>query len=302
MTFYNLTLLSSPNPIKNYEEISKSKRSYKATLYGTDSSKSNTYNIIKKCYKSYEANKDHLEDMVAYADFKADEKDALLHCYNGNTKRVRALKESILKKQNIYYRTKCAYCGLNETKYMDHYLPKDDFPEFAIHSYNLVPCCSYCNEKKSTHFLDANGFRKVYNPYFEKIEEQPILECRIECLETSLKSNLIIRENTDNKVCSNHLATLGLIKRYEEQLPRKISTIIFDLMVSYEENGIDSTDAKRVMNRKLEEVERIQGHNSLDALIHRAYLKIDLLFEIDYLKRVYNKLVPSTKSKSTSVI
>ncbi|MDQ7860344.1 HNH endonuclease [Peribacillus frigoritolerans] len=53
----------------------------------------------------------------------------------------------------MYYRTKCAYCGIGDTNYMDHYLPKDDFPEYSIHSYNLVPCCSYCNEKKSKLFF-----------------------------------------------------------------------------------------------------------------------------------------------------
>ncbi|MDT8860989.1 hypothetical protein N0O92_12170 [Alkalihalobacillus sp. MEB130] len=290
MTFYNLTLLSFPTPIMKYKEISKSKYKYKEILYGTDALKSRTYNIINECYNVYESNKDHLENINAYPDFETSEKEALLHCYTGNTKLVRELKTAIISQQNVFYRNNCAYCGLNETKYMDHYLPKDIFPEYAIHYYNLVPCCSYCNEKKSGYVIDENRNRKVYNPYFENVGEQLILECKLQCEENTISTRLVIKEDVENQVYKNHVVTLGLIERYEEQIPRKLATIIFELIVGYEENGIDTAGAKRVMNRKLSEAERLQGYNSLDALIYRAYLKSDSLFNVGYLKSVYFKL------------
>lgn len=305
MTFYKLTLLSSSNPFTKYEEIAKSKHKYKTILYGTESSKSltysRTYNIVKQCYKSYATIKEHLEDMVAYPNFEPYEKEALLHCYNGNTKLVKELKEDIIKKQNIYYRSKCAYCGIGDTNYMDHYLPKDDFPEYSIHSYNLVPCCSYCNEKKSKLFLDKEGFRKIFNPYFEDVGDQPIINCSLECLETSIKSHLELREDVNIKVWLNHLSTLDLIRRYEAELPRVLSSIMFDIIVNYEENGVDSDGAKRVMKRKLVETEQIQGHNSLDAIVYRAFLEIDRLFDINYLRKVYFKMVRSAIPPSSSV-
>ncbi len=299
LTFYNLNLLTSPLPFKNYENISISKHKYKKILYGSEIKKSRTYNIIKKCYVDYETNKEQLEKVTPYDNFSKKTKEALLHCYTGNTKLIRNLKQAIIDNQNVFYRGTCAYCGLNETKYMDHYLPKDDFPEFSILSYNLVPCCSYCNEKKSKNFLDNTGERKIFNPYFEKAEETPIINCKLVCLESILKFSIELRDNVSNKVFLNHLVTLGLIKRYEEQLPRIIASIIFDLIVNFDETNISIKKAKKVMDRKLKETESIQGNNSLLALVYRAFLEQDQLFDVDYLRKIYFKLRTSKKSRST---
>lgn len=296
MVFCKLTLLSTEEPINIYEEIAKSKHTYKSILYGTDSTKSSTYKIVKDCYSSYETNKDKLENISPYPSFNISQKEALLHCYTGNTKKVKSLKNAIISSQNIYYRTKCAYCGIGDSKYMDHYLPKDDFPEYSIHSYNLVPSCSYCNEKKSKLFLDADGVRKIFNPYFELIEDIPILKCDLICSDTTLKSKLKLMDDLNNKVWKNNLDTLDIITRYEAELPRVLTSIMFDIIVNFEENGIDPDGAKRVLRRKLKECEQIQGFNSLDAVVFRAYLEHEELFDINYIRKIYISLRNSSET------
>jgi len=288
MTFHKLNLLSSIEPFINYEEIAKSKhKKYREVLYGTDEVKTQTYTNVKNCYELYETHKEYLERVVPFTNFNSTEKEALLHCYTGNTKAVRELRNAIIKNQNIHYTTKCAYCGIGDTNYLDHYLPKDNFPEYAVHSHNLVPCCSYCNEKKSMLFLDGDGIRKIFNPYFEEVGEEPIINCTLECLETTLKGHLIIRDDIDNQVWLNHLSTLDLIRRYQNELPRVLCTIMYDIMVVCDEVGEDFTGSKRVINRKLKEIERIQGRNSLEAIVYRAYLEVDQLFDMKYLRKVY---------------
>lgn len=300
MTFYKLNILSSVEPFEKYEQIAKSKYKYKSILYGTDSLKSKIFTNVKNCYDLYETNKEHLENVVPFAEFSSAEKEALLHCYTGNTKLVRELRDDIINNQNIYYRSKCGYCGLGDTNYLDHYLPKDDFPEYAIHSHNLVPCCSYCNEKKSTLFLDENGFRKIFNPYFEDVGEQPIISCTLECLDTTIKSHLTIRKDIDNQVWINHLSTLDLINRYKNELPRVLCSIMFDIIANFEEASRDFKGSKRVINRKLREAEKIQGYNSLEAIVYRAYLEVDQLFNIEYLRKVYFKMARSLRSQCSS--
>ena len=51
---------------------------------------------------------------------------------------------------------KCCYCeeligvGCNEM-HVDHYHDKDDYPDEVVEWKNLLPSCSHCNKKKSTH-------------------------------------------------------------------------------------------------------------------------------------------------------
>lgn len=294
MTFYKLNLLSEIEPFEKYEEIAKSKQiKYRNVLFGTDSVKNQTYSNVKECYELYETHKESLERVVPYGRFDPTEKEALLHCYTGNTKSVRKLREAIIENQNIHYTTKCAYCGLSDTNYLDHYLPKDDFPEYAVHSHNLVPCCSYCNEKKSNRFLDRDGVRKVFNPYFEEVGEEPIIICILECSDTTVKGYLTVRSDIDNQVWLNHLSTLDLIRRYQNELPRILCTIMYDIMAIFTEFDENFNGSKRVINRKLKEIERIQGRNSLEAVVYRAYLEVDQLFDGKYLKEVYGEMTNS---------
>lgn len=291
MTFYKLNLLSSIEPFEKYQQIAKSKKKkYREIVYGTSNGRSETFIIVKECYDSYEMNKEHLENIVPFNGFDTFEKEALLHCYTGNTKLVRELRNEIIENQNIYYSTKCAYCGLSDTNYLDHYLPKDKFPEYAVHSHNLVPCCSYCNEKKSTLFLDDDNNRKIFNPYFEEVGGEPIINCTLECLDTTVKSNLTIRQDIDNPVWLNHLSTLNLIRRYQAELPRILCSIMLDILLNFEEVGRDFKGSKRVIDRKLRETESIQGDNSLEAIVYRAYLEVDQLFDIEYLRKVYKEM------------
>lgn len=61
----------------------------------------------------------------------------------------------------------CGEAGTPET--LDHYLPKDEFPEFSILLLNLVPMCSRCQEAKGTKFETDKGLKKFIHPYFDQI-------------------------------------------------------------------------------------------------------------------------------------
>ena len=68
--------------------------------------------------------------------------------------------------------TVCPYCNRNfinvteeaNTSQLDHFLPKNEYPLFALCFYNLIPSCYGCNNKKSTS--------KFYiSPYDESITD-----------------------------------------------------------------------------------------------------------------------------------
>ncbi|WP_431129670.1 HNH endonuclease [Variovorax paradoxus] len=104
------------------------------------------------------------------------EKDDLLHCYESTAKALEELKTLITERQADGIRDFCPYCGIGAPRQFDHYLPKVEFPEFSVHSYNLVPCCGSCNGLKGETWLQSNGARVLINFYIDSLPTAPMLE------------------------------------------------------------------------------------------------------------------------------
>ena len=60
----------------------------------------------------------------------------------------------------------CPMCGGKGPRTIDHYLPKDWYPEFAVLSYNLVPSCGTCNSKRGSYNRPQQP-HPVLHPYFD---------------------------------------------------------------------------------------------------------------------------------------
>jgi len=102
--------------------------------------------------------------------------DAMEHCYAGNTKARTAMLEDLLdqikQEPNL-----CPYCLLRQPTSLDHFLPKDFYPEFSVLGWNLVWVCDPCNRKKGNRFVDAP--RQVINPYFDAIPDTALLHANV---------------------------------------------------------------------------------------------------------------------------
>lgn len=70
----------------------------------------------------------------------------------------------------------CPMCGSLGTGTLDHLFPKEDYPEFAVYSKNLVPACD-CNIKRRTNIKDGN--RRVLHPYYDNVLSQRLISCDI---------------------------------------------------------------------------------------------------------------------------
>lgn len=63
---------------------------------------------------------------------------------------------------------KCPYCaGIGEVANLDHYLPKSKFAFYSVMPNNLIPCCSYCNNRKKDFFTTERG-KQPLHPYLDK--------------------------------------------------------------------------------------------------------------------------------------
>lgn len=75
----------------------------------------------------------------------------------------------------------CPMCGSMHSGTLDHYLPKNGYPIFAVFSKNLVPACK-CNSKRSETLVGVNPGERVLHPYFDDCLGERLLSARFEDL------------------------------------------------------------------------------------------------------------------------
>jgi len=98
---------------------------------------------------------------------------ALIHCYEGSTKDWDAMRTDFLASLTPTARAICPYCLIREPESWDHFLPKEQFPEYAVLLVNLIYVCGRCNRKKGEYLVGQP--RAVLNPYFDDIPEHTAL-------------------------------------------------------------------------------------------------------------------------------
>lgn len=74
----------------------------------------------------------------------------------------------------------CPACGEDGTpNTLDHYLPKESYPELSIAPHNLSPMCDICQGEKSDQTLDGQNRRLFLHPYFDNFLHAQVVVLRI---------------------------------------------------------------------------------------------------------------------------
>jgi len=130
---------------------------------------------LKTSYKNYadRFDKNNLEALVADGIFTAHKAD-LLSLYSYQFSVIKALRLEIQREQPQAIRYTCQHCTLTSNESLDHFVPKDEFPEFAMNPLNLLPCCIKCNQHKS-HVWRKSGNRKALNLYLDVLPAEQYL-------------------------------------------------------------------------------------------------------------------------------
>lgn len=74
----------------------------------------------------------------------------------------------------------CPMCGSMLSGTLDHILPKNTYPEFAVFSQNLVQAC-LCNTVRSETLIGACNER-ILHPYFDECLSERLIEANLEDL------------------------------------------------------------------------------------------------------------------------
>lgn len=91
-------------------------------------------------------------------------KTALINLYNSAN--VDNERKYICQIREDHRSQCCPMCGRPGADTIDHILPKDEYPQFALLSKNLVPCCERCNRVKNKAIPSSSKSRYLH-PYYD---------------------------------------------------------------------------------------------------------------------------------------
>ncbi|WP_394670882.1 HNH endonuclease [uncultured Acinetobacter sp.] len=183
------------------------------------------------------------------------------HCENdaialGNVtkKELRAVYSShfvpATKPARIYYDQlislaplgKCPYCGVGYASTLDHYLPKNKFPQLSVTPLNLIPSCKDCNTGKKTSFPTTFRAQSLH-PYFDHdnfIEDQWLYANVIETTPAIIDYCVIPPShwNEDDKArVHTHFNDFDLKLKYSIEASNQIAVLRDSLLYAWDSNG-----------------------------------------------------------------
>ena len=135
----------------------------------------------------------------------------------------------------------CPFCAHRDVDSIDHYLPKDIYPQYSISPINLVPVCSHCNGIKRTNGFD-NEFNVLIHPYFNDIDMAKWLFCKIiesdPIAFTFYVNPPLVWDETLQRRIKYHFNLLELNKLYSSQASREFRSRQNQIIKEYSRNGI----------------------------------------------------------------
>ncbi len=142
----------------------------------------------------------------------------------------------------------CPLCAHRIASSIDHYLPKDYFPELSVVPMNLIPCCADCNRIKHSYY-PAEAGEQILHPYFHRLGSERWLDADIEYLHAG---PVLVYRITAPESWSSDLASC--VETHASRL---------DLFLLYSElGGVEMAEIRHRLNRLLSQSgsETVKAH------------------------------------------
>jgi hypothetical protein len=205
------------------------------------------------------------------------QKEAMRHAFTVETQPMTALRGDLLKRISV---ARCPFCGISESSTLDHYLPKEQYPEFSVFPKNLVPSCAVCNTRKRDRILDeGTNVRMFLHPSYDVIPDMAFLAARARMeADALIMSYRLIRPAGMALQTFQHLRShfneLNLADRYRRMGFEHLGGQYPAFRRAYGPGG----DAERVAEKLIEgaeDFEEVSGPNYWLAKLYRALAGCD---------------------------
>lgn len=257
--------LLDTDDVKVFDEIATAKREPRGRRLRTARTK------VLAAYQNYEKAVPEVGNLPAVQLTKY-QRASLIHAFEVETAPMATLRGQLLLRVAS---ARCPFCGIGESSTLDHYLPKELNPQFAIFPKNLVPCCSPCNTRKRDKVLDKNtNVRCFIHPYYDQIPINLFMKVRIRLMPNALVLHyqLTKPENMSDATFSHlslHFKHLNLANRYQLMA----LTNLRDMHGTFKRRYGVNKDAGRVsaeLIEKAEDLESLYGCNDWLVILYRA--------------------------------
>lgn len=191
--------------------------------------------------------------------------------------------EKLRRKNGLVICPSCGEAGRPRT--LDHYLPKDVFPELSITLLNLTPMCDWCQGEKGTEYMTVKGEKMYIHPYFDEVNI-PLYRILFDQPYSSPIINYSVNSELSaeiQRLVNDHLDGIGFFVRFKEYFQTKYRSILRRAMESRNDGGIELRNKLNVLLDMASDT----GINSWDAVLYRSVLEDENL--LDYLE---NKKLP----------
>lgn len=187
--------------------------------------------------------------------------------------------EDMRRKHGLLFCPSCGEPGTPGT--LDHYFPKDAYPELAAVIVNLTPMCSECQGRKGTDFQDEQGKKIFIHPYFDPVDQVLISLYIHEPYSCPAAFNVSVPANVDlvlRQLVCTHIHGVDFVERFEDFCRLQYITLLG--IFAKERLDPDPDTAIRIVKRFLRSVEG-QSVNRWEAIFYRGVLNNPNL--LDYL-------------------
>ncbi|MEN5290209.1 hypothetical protein [Stenotrophomonas lactitubi] len=206
------------------------------------------------------------------------QKEAVQHGYTSETLPMVSLRTALLDRECV---VRCPFCGIGESTTLDHYLPKEKYPEFSVFPKNLVPSCGYCNTRKSDRILlRGSTVRMFLHPCFDVIPEDIFVVVKARMKGGALALSYTVRRPNGMKLArfqhlQSHFKEMNLADRYRRMGLENLGEKYPSLRRAY---GNDK-DPQRVAKALLEaagDVAESKGENYWLVRLYRALAEVEV--------------------------
>jgi len=154
---------------------------------------------------------------------------------------------------------RCPFCDHRNVSTLDHILPKQLYPFFAVTPVNLVGCCADCNKLKLA-VAPTNAFDTILHPYFDDVTTHQWLAAQvIESAPAALTFHVAEVDEWDdalNARIAHQFELLGLADLYSSQAACETANIKANLQLHFDAGGapavrseLESQWASRQLNQ-----------------------------------------------------
>ncbi|CAA0243949.1 HNH endonuclease [Tenacibaculum maritimum] len=225
---------------------------------------------------------DNLISLVHHG-FTGQDKADLIKLYSYKSKKMQELKIAVTTTERNRLLNTCQNCTIGEVNSFDHFVNKEEFPEFSVHPKNLFPSCTKCNSYKGQEWRE-HGQIKYLNLYFDELPEEQYLFVDVQVFNNDVVTTdfYIANPNGIDPIffsrIEKHYNNLRLCERFKENADNVISSLENTIKICAGKLSLE--DITNIINEKCEKDMVYYGFNYWKSILEKALINNDNFIEI----------------------